>query len=58
MSEDDFLNRWDAEIAALAGDREHQHGEADQLLVAALRQLGWNRLADKWDMACDRWWWA
>lgn len=63
MTEDDAL----AELAALdtdsAEDRgrrdlelDHIHG--DKLVEKALRELGWNRLADRYTRACDHWWYA
>jgi hypothetical protein len=39
-------------------DEEGQHGEADDILCAVLRHTGHGEVADAWEAASKRWWWA
>ncbi len=56
QTEDDFLAAWQDRVAAR--NTENAHIAADEMLVAALRRLGWMRLADKWEAESQGWWWA
>lgn len=58
LTEEDFLLRWEREIRPLAGDTEGHHVAADDLLISALRHLGWHKLAEKWTESSRGWWWA
>jgi hypothetical protein len=43
MTEQNFI---DAMLDIGGGDKEQAHSEADTILLNALRELGWSRLAD------------
>jgi hypothetical protein len=58
MTEDEALARWEQEVTNSKGDAEDEHGAGDAILIDALRSLGWNRLADKWEADAKDWWWA
>lgn len=58
MTEDEALARWEKEVTNSKGDEEDEHKAGDEILIDALRSLGWNRLADKWSADAERWWWA
>lgn len=40
------------------GDQERDHGEADKVLIDALRFAGFNKTADAWERHSENWWWA
>ncbi len=58
MTEDEAIAKWDETVAPILGDRERAHVCGDAILVEALRALGWDRLADRWEKDADEWWWA
>ena len=39
-------------------DQEDAHKQGDEILIEALRHLGWNTLADEWVAQSQMWWWA
>ena len=41
-----------------AHDRERQHSEADNVLLAVLRGAGLSKTADLWESYAPDWWWA
>ena len=57
MTEQDYVDAMNT-AAAAQGDREVAHGTGDQLVSAALRELGWSKLADAFDHAKKDWWYA
>lgn len=57
MTEDDYLLALQAVLHGGRGDAETWHIEADELVVKALRQLGWERLATAYAEACEKEFW-
>lgn len=55
MMEQDFVEQM-KDITG--GDPEGGHVQGDDILIAALRHLGWGVLADEWERQANGWWWA
>lgn len=59
MNEDNFLIMLLAATTANPyRDKENEHNDGDAVVAAALRHLGYNRLADEYDRLRDTWWYA
>ena len=54
---DDELCDW-FEKEATSGDREGDHGKADEIIAQVLRQLGMAKSAKWYEHHTDQWWYA